>query len=111
ERVALDAGADQILCSHTGLHWQRALPSGSRVINVGAAGRPANDGRTDAWYAWLPAGSLEAEFLAVPYDHAAVADEIEQEGLPPEFAETVRTGWWTTCLEILPAKERLRGRH
>jgi hypothetical protein len=111
ERVAAEAGAQQVLCAHTGLHWQRALPSGARWINVGAAGRPANDGRTEAWYAWLPAGSRVAEFVAVPYDHEAVATEIEREGLPPEFADTIRTGWWTTCLEILPAKERARGRH
>jgi hypothetical protein len=41
----------------------------------------------------------------------AVARAIEHEGLPPEFAETLRTGWWTTCLENLPARERARGRH
>jgi diadenosine tetraphosphatase ApaH/serine/threonine PP2A family protein phosphatase len=111
ERVAAESGADQVLCSHTGLHWQRELPSGARVLNAGAAGRPENDGRPEARYAWLPAGSREAEFLAVPYDHETVAREIEREGLPQEFAETIRSGWWTTCLEILPAKERARGRH
>jgi hypothetical protein len=31
-------------------------------------------------------------------------------GLPPEFAETITSGWWTTCLEILPAKERSESR-
>jgi hypothetical protein len=35
---------------------------------------------------------------------------MEAEALPSEFAETIRTGWWTTCLENLPAKERRRGR-
>jgi len=29
--------------------------------------------------------------------------------LPAPFIETVLTGWWTTCLEILPTKERARG--
>jgi hypothetical protein len=28
-----------------------------------------------------------------------------------EFVQTVLTGYWTTCLEILPSKERSRGRH
>jgi len=23
----------------------------------------------------------------------------------------IRSGWWTTCLENLPAKERMRGRY
>lgn len=32
-------------------------------------------------------------------------------GLPEIFAETIETGWWTTCLEILPPRERARGRY
>jgi len=30
-------------------------------------------------------------------------------GLPRVFAETIETGWWTTCLEIVPPRERARG--
>ena len=26
------------------------------------------------------------------------------------FIETLRTGWWTTCLEVVPPRERSRGR-
>jgi hypothetical protein len=33
------------------------------------------------------------------------------ERLPEEFVETVLSGWWTTCLEVLPAKERRRGKY
>jgi hypothetical protein len=110
-RLARDAAADTILCAHTGIPWQRLLPAGGRVINAGAVGRPANDGRTEVWYAWLPAGRDEAEFIPVAYDHEALAREMEDESLPAPFVETIRTGWWTTCLEILPAKERGRGRH
>jgi hypothetical protein len=36
---------------------------------------------------------------------------MERERLPAEFMETIATGWWTTCLEILPAAERSRGRY
>ena len=109
-RIARDAGADDVLCTHTGIHWQRRLPDGSCFVNVGAVGRPANDGRTEIWYALLPAGSQDAELIPVAYDHEALAREMAEENLPPEFIETIRTGWWTTCLEILPAKERARGR-
>ncbi len=35
---------------------------------------------------------------------------MRDEGLPEEFVETILTGWWTTCLEVLPAKERAAGR-
>ena len=52
-----------------------------------------------------------AEFVPVSYDHEALAREMEEERLPAPFVETIRGGWWTTCLEILPAKERARGRH
>ena len=53
---------------------------------------------------------LDVEFVSLAYDHEALARDMEAEGLPLEFVETVRTGWWTTCLEVLPAKERARGR-
>jgi len=39
-----------------------------------------------------------------------MAAEVRAEGLPEEFAETLLTGWWTTCLEILPARERAASR-
>jgi hypothetical protein len=83
------------------------------VANVGALGRPANDGRTNVWFTVLEAedGSVRTEFVPVPYDHQRLAREMTDEGLPGEFVETVRTGWWTTCLEILPARERAQGRH
>ena len=46
------------------------------------------------------------EFRPVDYDHEALALEMEREAMPPEFVETIRTGWWTTCLENVPARER-----
>jgi hypothetical protein len=49
-------------------------------------------------------------FVPLTYDHRALADEMAAEDLPAEFIETIRTGWWTTCLEVLPGKERARGR-
>lgn len=104
--------ADVILCGHTGLHWHRALPSGRHVINVGAIGRPANDGRAGAWYAIVDLGTeVTVEFRAVAYDHEAVARDLAAVGLPEEFGETIRSGWWTTCLECLPVNERRRGRY
>jgi predicted phosphodiesterase len=112
ERLLVDAGADVLVCTHTGLHWKRRLPSGKLVVNAGVLGRPANDGMTCVWYAMVTFGrDVEVEFVPVSYDHEALAREMEAERLPPEFIETIRTGWWTTCLEILPAKERQRGKH
>jgi len=118
ERLLSDHETDVILCTHTGLHWERTLPSGGQVINVGALGRPANDGRTNVWYVLLTAGSagaaapapVEVEFVPVAYDHERLARDMRQEKLPEEFVETILTGWWTTCLEVLPAREREAGR-
>jgi diadenosine tetraphosphatase ApaH/serine/threonine PP2A family protein phosphatase len=110
-RLCRDHAADVILCTHTGLKWQRALPGGEHLVNVGAIGRPENDGTRRVWYAILTAGpDLGVEFVPVAYDWERLARDIEAVGLPGEFAETIRTGWWTTCLEILPGRERARGR-
>jgi hypothetical protein len=49
--------------------------------------------------------------VPVEYDAAALAREMRAERLPEEFVETIETGWWTTCLEVLPSKERLRGKY
>jgi diadenosine tetraphosphatase ApaH/serine/threonine PP2A family protein phosphatase len=103
---------DAVLCTHTGLHWHRRLPSGRDVVNVGVIGRPANDGNTHVWYAMLEAGDegLGVELVPLAYDHESLAAEMRREGLPEEFVETILTGWWTTCLEILPARERAASR-
>jgi hypothetical protein len=106
---------DGVLCTHTGLHWHRRLPSGRDAVNVGVIGRPANDGRREVWYARLEAGAagapLGVELVPLAYDWRALACEMRAEELPEEFVETIETGWWTTCLEVLPAKERARSRY
>ncbi len=106
-------------------------------VNVGVLGRPENDGTTHVWYTLVRTGSdvrpehsldsrpstldprpstldprptLDCEFIPVIYDHERLAREMRAERLPEEFVETILTGWWTTCLEVLPAKERRRGR-
>jgi len=112
-RLLDDARAQLILCTHSGIKWHRRLADGRHLVNVGVIGRPENDGTPRVWYTLLtaePGRDLEVEFIPLAYDHEALAREMEAEALPPEFAATVRTGWWTTCLEVLPARERARGR-
>jgi len=105
------SGTDLLLCTHTGLHWEREI-DGRRLVNVGAIGRPANDGRTEVWYAILreSEGGVETEFVPVAYDHETLARQMREENLPEPFVETILTGWWTSCLEILPPYERSKGR-
>lgn len=121
DRLASDHRADVILGTHTGIHWQRELSDGRRFINVGVLGRPENDGNTNVWYTIVevPGSDRNAaesqtarvcvEFVPLRYDHERLAAEMRRECLPVEFVETILTGWWTTCLEVLPGKERRRG--
>ncbi|HEX2059722.1 MAG TPA: metallophosphoesterase [Thermoanaerobaculia bacterium] len=112
EKLCSDHDADVIVCTHTGMHWHRPLSAGRHVINAGVIGRPANDGRTNVWYTLVDVtDSLRVEFIPVHYDHMQLAAEMRAENLPEEFIETILTGWWTTCLEILPPKERSAGRY
>ena len=103
-----------IAATHSAIKWQRELTKGKRFVNVGVLGRPENDGNTNVWWtllAWNQTTGLETEFVPQPYDHEHLAKEMQAENLPQEFIETILSGWWTTCLEILPAKERKRGNY
>jgi predicted phosphodiesterase len=111
EHLAREHEADVILATHTGIKWHRRLADDRHSVNVGVLGRPENDGRTNVWYALLEARpDFTVEFVPVEYDYQRLAREMREEKLPEEFVATVLSGWWTTCLEVLPAKERRRGR-
>lgn len=125
QRLCSTANADVVLATHSGIHWQRTLPGGGLFINVGVLGRPENDGKTNVWYTIVDTNragegreasaaspsSVGVEFVPLKYDYRRLAAEIRSEGLPQEFEETILSGWWTTCLEILPGKERRRGEY
>jgi pyruvate-formate lyase-activating enzyme/diadenosine tetraphosphatase ApaH/serine/threonine PP2A family protein phosphatase len=105
------SGAQLLLCTHTGIAWTREV-QGTRIVNVGAIGRPGNDGRTEVWYAVidLDGGAVRSvELVPLAYDWRAQAASMRAAGLPEPFVETIETGWWTTCLEIVPPRERARG--
>jgi predicted phosphodiesterase len=112
-KLMQDHAADWVLATHTGMKWHRNFADGRGFVNVGALGRPENDGNTHVWYALLSfaQGAVDVEFVPLEYDHLRLASEMADECLPAEFQETVLTGWWTTCLEILPAKERKGGKY
>lgn len=111
-KFTVDCDADVICCTHTGIKWYRVLPEGQHFVNVGVIGRPENDGQTNVWFTLLGYSdqAFHCEFLPLLYDHEKLALDMSSEGLPEEFIATIQTGWWTTCMEILPAKERLRGK-
>jgi predicted phosphodiesterase len=111
EHLTREHNTDVILTTHTGLKWHRQLSGYRHFVNVGVLGRPENDGRTNVWYALLEARpDFQVTYVPVAYDHHRLAHEMREEKLPDEFIETVLTGWWTTCLEVLPSRERRRGK-
>ncbi|MGH7596729.1 MAG: metallophosphoesterase family protein [bacterium] len=112
KKLFYDYEADLICTTHTGIKWQRRLRDNKLFVNVGVIGRPENDGHTNVWYTLIDfTPELQVEFRLLEYDHQRLAKEMAEEKLPKEFIETVLTGWWTTCLEILPGKERSRGKY
>ncbi len=117
-RLRVEAsGADVICCTHSGLPWTRRVPrrdgGETLVVNVGVLGRPANDGGQHVWFALVDLGpeGASAQLLPLHYDWQAQAASIRAAGLPEAFAETVESGHWTTCLEVVPPAERSRGRY
>ena len=105
------SGAQLLLCTHTGIAWTRTV-TGTQIVNVGAVGRPANAGRCEVSYAVidLAGGIVErVELVGLDYDWRAQAASMRRAGLPEPFVETIETGWWTTCLEVVPPRERARG--
>jgi predicted phosphodiesterase len=127
-RLAGEHDADVIVGTHSGIHWQRELNHGRQYVNVGVLGRPENDGNRNVWYAVISTGKdatpgallcsvrdlsvpVSVEFIPVRYDHHRLATEMQSERLPDEFLQTVLNGWWTTCLEILPSRERRAGQY
>lgn len=111
EKLTRDYNADIICATHTGIHWHRELPGDKFFVNVGVIGRPENDGHTHVGYTIIEIDERPGiSYIPVKYDHNRLAREMREEGLPEEFIKTILTGWWTTCLEILPAKERRKGK-
>jgi predicted phosphodiesterase len=114
EKLCDDYDTDVLCVTHTGLHWKRRLSGNRLVVNAGVLGRPANDGKTNVWYTVLELdrnNSLNSSFIPLEYDYKSLLEEMKEQNLPQPFIETIETGWWTTCLEVMPVKERLRGRY
>lgn len=106
-----DFNADIILGTHTGIHWHRFIEN-KLFANVGVIGRPENNGKIDVGYTIFEINNNDylTQYVSIEYDYLRLALEMKEEKIPEPFIETILTGWWTTCLEILPAKERIRGK-
>ena len=96
----------------SGIHDDVIQPGVGESLSTFRPSGGGDDGETHVWYAILTAnGDVKIEFISLEYDCKNLAAEMKEENLPQEFIDTILTGWWTTCLEILPAKERVRGKY
>jgi predicted phosphodiesterase len=107
----LDAlGVCGICATHSGLPWIRQLDDGRFWLNVGVLGRPAHEDSARVFYGMLDFAHGTAlpapRLVPLDYDPAPVAAAMRSEGLPDVFVESLLTGRWTTCCNILPDAER-----
>jgi len=87
ERLARDETAGVLAFGHTHKPWMRSH-GGVLFVNCGSVGKP-KDGDPRAAFAVLDAssGELRVAIERVPYDAAAVAEEVRAAGLPDEYAD------------------------
>lgn len=96
--------ADVIIAGHCGIPFQsKNVEENKYWINAGVIGMPANDGSTAVWYLTIDPNEFY-QFHHFEYDFEIAAQKMEQNGLPNEYAQTLRTGLWDNC-EILPKAE------
>ena len=83
---------DVIAFGHTHVPWYRTV-DGMHFVNTGSVGRP-KDGDPRAGYAIVDVGARGAsvELVRVDYDVERAVHGILTSGLPPAFADYLRTG-------------------
>jgi predicted phosphodiesterase len=103
------SGCDGVIGGHCGIPFTRVV---DRMLwhNPGAIGVPAHDGTSRVWFSIMaPQGQdIVIRHLPLDYDHVAAAAAMRTAGLPPGYADALRTGLWPST-DVLPAAERARG--
>lgn len=101
---------DGICATHTGIPWVRQVPGGF-WCNVGVLGRPAHEGLPHVYFAELEFSATSAvpvpRIVPLVYHPEPVAAAMAEAGLPQEFQDSLLSGLWTTCAEVLPEAERM----
>lgn len=87
-----DAHADVVVFGHTHVPYVRDV-GGTVFVNAGSVGRP-KDGDPRACFVVLElaGGRVEVQTVRVPYDVEAECADLIEAGLPPYFADYLRTG-------------------
>lgn len=92
EMVMADFNADILVCGHTHKPYYKMYGS-KMLVNAGSVGKPKT-GNPMANYVIidLDKDNTKVEIHEVEYDFEQTARAIEENGLPQEFAEIIRTG-------------------
>lgn len=91
-QMAKKADADVMIYGHTHIPYRRNI-NGKVFINAGSVGKPKDgDTRTCVCLIDINAGEVRTDFLRIPYDVDKIAEAIITSGLPPYFADKLRSG-------------------
>ena len=90
--MAERADADVLIYGHTHIPYRKDIDN-KVCINAGSVGKPKDgDARACVAIVDISPDAVQSEFVRVPYDVEKVAAAIIQSGLPPYFAEKLRSG-------------------
>jgi putative phosphoesterase len=92
EDVMGDLCEDILVCGHTHKPYYQFYGD-KLLVNAGSAGKPKTD-NPKANYVILDLyeQDIKVEIYEVEYEYDRIAKAIEEEGLPQEFADIIRTG-------------------
>jgi predicted phosphodiesterase len=91
-RMITKADADLLIFGHTHKPFRRDL-DGQVIINAGSVGKPKDDNpQTGFVVIDVDETEIKSQFIRLDYDVEKVASAIIKAGLPPLFAEKLRSG-------------------
>lgn len=97
------AQVDIIFGGHCGLPFS-SVQNEKYWLNSGVIGMPANDGNQSVWYMIVEDQPFSFQHKTLDYDYQTAAKLMKNNHLPPQYAQTLETGFWDNC-EILPNQE------
>jgi predicted phosphodiesterase len=91
-RMTKKADADLLIFGHTHKPFRRDL-DGQVIINAGSVGKPKDDNpQTGFVVIDVDETEIKSQFIRLDYEVEKVASAIIKAGLPPLFAEKLRSG-------------------
>ncbi|MEQ6203794.1 metallophosphoesterase family protein [Sulfitobacter sp. HNIBRBA2951] len=103
---AIAGKVNAVIAGHSGLPFMRGTARGA-WINAGVVGMPPHDGVCDVRFAVLDAGGTRIERLR--YDVQGAVADMTNAGLPRDYADALRSGYWPSE-DVLPPALRVSDR-